>query len=68
MARELMAITGLTALQLVALARSAFGTAGGAASATWSTARAAVMGIFSKDNTTGDGLGLCLIGNPPCFV
>jgi len=64
MARELMVITGLTAQQLVTLARSAFG----AASATVRSARAAVMGIFCADGSTGDGVGLCLIGNPPSFV
>jgi len=68
MARELMAIAGLTDQQSVALARSAFGAAGGAASAIVSTARAAAMGIFCADGSTGDGLGVCLIGNPPSFV
>jgi len=64
MAIELMAITGLTAQQFVTLARSAFG----AVSATVSTARAVAMGIFCADGSTGDGFGLCLIGNPPSFV
>jgi len=64
MARELMAITGLTAQELVHLARSAFATA----SATVSAARAAAMGIFCNDGTTGDGMGLKLIGNCPPFV
>jgi len=41
---------------------------GGIASAMVSTARAAAMGIFCADGSTGDGLGLCLIGNPPSFV
>jgi len=63
-ARELMAITGLTAQELVTLARSAFG----AASAAVSDARAAAMGIFCRDDITGDGLGLLLIGNSPPFV
>ena len=64
MARELMAMTGLTAQELVHLARSAFGTA----SAPVSAARAAAMGIFCPDGTTGDGMGLKLIGNCPPFV
>ena len=68
MARELMAITGLSAQELVRLARSAFGTAGGAVSATVSAERAAVLGIFCHDRTTGDGMGLCLIGNCPLLV
>jgi len=58
MARELMAITGLTAQALVHLARSAFGTA----SACLSAASAASLGIFLTDSVTGDGMGLCLIG------
>jgi len=62
MARELMAITGLSAQELVRLARSAFGTVGGTASAAVSSGRAAALGIFFSDRTTGDGLGLCLIG------
>jgi len=62
MARELMAITGLSAQELVRLARSAFGTVGGTASAAVSSGRAAALGIFCSDRTTGDGLGLCLIG------
>ena len=64
MARELMAITGLTAQELVHLARSAFA----AASATVSAERAAAMGIFCRDGQTGDGMGLALIGNCPPFV
>jgi len=63
MARELMAITGLSAQELVHLARSAFGAGGGTASATASAARAAAMGVFCNDGVTGDGLGLDLIGN-----
>ena len=61
-ARELMAITGLSAQELVRLARSAFGTVGGTASAAVSSVRAAALGIFCRDGITGDGLGLCLIG------
>jgi len=61
MARELMAITGLSAQELVHLARSAFG----AASACLSAARAAQLGIFLSDRITGDALRLCLIGGPP---
>jgi len=64
MARDLMATTGLTAQELDHLARSAFGTP----SATVSAARAAAMGIFCHDDTTGDGMGLSLIGNCPLFV
>jgi len=41
---------------------------GGIASAMVNTARAAAMGIFGADGSTGDGFGLCLIGNPPSFV
>ena len=63
MARELMAITGLTAQELVHLARSAFATA----SATVSAARAAAMGIFCNDGKVGDGMGLALIGNCHLF-
>jgi len=61
MARELMAITGMTAKELVHLARAAFG----AVSACNNAARAAVLGIFSRDGITGDGRGLCLLGSPP---
>jgi len=72
MARELMAITGLSAKELVHLARSAFGAvggrAGGRASATVSAARAAAMGIFCPDGVTGDGMGLLLIGKCPLLV
>jgi len=68
MARELMAITGLTARELVALARSAFGTASAVVAGTVMAARAVTQGIFCKDNTTGDGFGLAMIGNPPSFV
>jgi len=57
-ARELMALTGLSAQELVHLARSAFGTASAAAS----SVRAAALGIFCNDGITGDGLGLLLIG------
>jgi len=66
MARELMAITGLSARELVRLVRSAFGAdggaAGGAASATINAERAAAMGIFCSDGVTGDGMGLRMIG------
>ena len=62
MARELMAITGLTARALVHLARSAFGTVGGTASACLSAASAASLGIFLTDGVTGDGMGMSLLG------
>jgi len=62
MARELMAITGLTARALVDLARSAFAAVGGTASACLSAASAVSLGIFLTDGVTGDGRGLCLIG------
>jgi len=65
MARELMAITGLTAQALVHLARSAFGAVGGAASACLSAASAASLGIFLSDGVTGDVRGLNLLGNRP---
>ena len=68
MARELMAITGLTAQEFVDLAHSAFGVASAIVGATGKAARAAAMGIFGADGSTGDGFGLCLIGNPPSFV
>jgi len=57
-ALELMAITGLTAEELVNLARSAFG----AASATVSAARAAALHVFCSDGITGDGRGVDLVG------
>jgi len=57
-----MAITGLSARELVHLARSAFGAVGGAASATINAERAAAMGIFCSDGVTGDGMGLRMIG------
>jgi len=63
MARELMAITGLSAQELVHLARSAFG----AVSATGSSERAAALGIFCNDGSTGDAMSLTFIGNClPC--
>ena len=68
MARELMAITGLSAQELVNIARSAFSSVAGRASAAASAARAAAMGIFCNDVVTGDGMGLLLIGNCPLFV
>jgi len=61
MARELMAITGLTARALVILARSAFSAAAGAVG----TARAVSLGVFLNDGVTGDVRGLNLLGNPP---
>jgi len=45
MARELMAITGLSAQELVNMARSAFSTTGGRASATVNAERLAATGI-----------------------
>ena len=68
MIRELMAITGLSAQELVRIARSAFGAIGGTASAAASAARAATMGIFCSDGVTGDGMGFCLMGNWPLCV
>jgi len=53
MARELMAITGLSAQELVHLARSAFGAAAGTASAIASAERAAAMGIERGNNGGG---------------
>ena len=41
---------------------------GGLASAAVSSQRAAELGIFCRDGTTGDGLGLCLIGKCPLLV
>ena len=64
MLRELMAITGLSAQELVRIARSAFG----AASAASSASRAAAMGIFCNDGVTGDGMGFCLMGKWPLCV
>jgi len=58
---ELMAITGLSAQELVRLARSAFVAAGGEATKIVSTQRAVALGIFSNDGT-GDGIGLAVIG------
>jgi len=63
-----MTITGLTTQELVHLALSAFGAAGGAVSATVSAVRAAALGIFCRDGITGDWFGLCLIGIFPPFV
>jgi len=68
MARELMAITGLPAQELVHIARAAFGAVGGRASAAASAERAVAMRIFCNDGVTGDGWGLCLIGNQPLCV
>ena len=61
MARELMAITGLTARALVHLARSACAASGAAAGA----ASAVSLGVFLNDGVTGDVRGLNLLGNPP---
>ena len=58
MARELMAITGLTAQELVRQARSAFFTAGVATSA----ATALRMRVFGPDNITPDWFGIDLVG------
>ena len=44
------------------------GAVGGAASANVRAARASPLGIFCRDNKTGDGMGLALIGNFPTFV
>ena len=68
MIRELMAITGLSAQELVRIARSAFGALGGTASAAASASRAAAMGIFCNDGVTGDGMGFCLAGKWPLCV
>ena len=65
MARELMAITGLTAQELVNLARSAFGAAGGAASAANRVAIAVRLHVFCSDGIMGDGLGIDLVGMYP---
>jgi len=62
MARELMAITGLTAQTLVDLARSAFAGVGGAVGASSNAASAASLGIFLTDGVTGDGMGMSLLG------
>jgi len=61
MARELMAITGFTAQELVHLARSAFGTASAASSA----ATALRMRVFLNNGITPDGLGIDLAGMYP---
>ena len=53
-----MVITGLTAQELVDLARAAFGSA----SATVSAERAAALGVYCQDVKTGDGLGVDLVG------
>ena len=72
MIRELMAITGLSAQELVRIARSAFGALGGAvggpASVAVMAARAAAMGIFLNDGVTGDGRGMKLVGKFPLIV
>ena len=71
-ARELMVITGLSAQELVDLARSAFssvaGTIGGAASTTVTSERAAALGIVCLDGSTGDAMALTFIGNCLPFV
>ena len=63
--RELMAITGLTAQELVNLARSAFGAARGAVSAANSAATAVRPHVFCSDGITGDGFGVDLVGMYP---
>jgi len=68
-----MAITGLSAQELVDLARSAFGTVGGTASAAVSSVRAAELGIFCNDGSTGDSvivrmIGTCLPFVEPCMA
>ena len=72
LARELMAITGLSAQELVRLARSAFGgagaTAGGTASATVTRERAAALSMFCNDGSTGDAMALTFIGDCLPFV
>jgi len=60
-----MAITGLTTQELVALAFSSFGAAGGAVSAANSAATALRMDIFGNDGTTPDGFGVDLVGIYP---
>ena len=65
MARQVMAITGLTSQDLVDLARSAFAAVGGTASATVSAARAAALGVLCLDGTTGDGREKILVGMYP---
>jgi len=65
MARELMAITGLTARALVDLARSAFAAVGGTSGAAVGGASAVSLGVFLNDGVTGDVRGLNLLGNPP---
>jgi len=59
-----MAITGLSAQELVDITRAAFG----ACSAATSAQRAVALRIFCNDGVTGDGWGLCLIGNQPLCV
>ena len=70
MARELMAITGLTAQELVHLARSAFGAAGGTAShrRATSAATALTMRVFENDGVTPDALGIDVVGMYPHSV
>jgi len=75
MIREMMAITGLSAQELVRIARSAFGphgalfgALGGTASAAVSDSRAAAMGIFRNDGVTGNGMGMKLLGKFPLLV
>jgi len=53
MAREVMAFTGLSAQELVNLARSAYSAAGGTASAIVRAERAAAMGIEIGSNGGG---------------
>jgi len=66
MARELMAITGLSAQELVHLARTAFASAGGTASAIARAERAAVTGITwrgVRPVTTAADLAEAVMGN-----
>jgi len=65
MARELMAITGLTAQEIVHLARSAFGTVGGRIGAASSAATVLRMRVFLNNGITPDGLGIDLVGMYP---
>jgi len=77
MATELMAITGLTAQQLVDIARSAFAASGGDASVTASATlrrrandetTALSMRVFQNDGVTPDWLGIRLVGVCPQSV
>jgi len=63
-----MAITGLSAQELVDLARSAFSAVAGTASTTVTSERAAALGIVCLDGSTGDAMALTFIGNCLPFV